>query len=105
MKPAASPFAFPRRNAVSELPSPNGGHLLSAMLLGIFAVVSCNLAGCAATAHGPQRLSSAFVGVWANAIPAYHNWWEISPDKILNFGIALDHGICVGRQVTILGPN
>jgi len=105
MKPLGSPFVFPRRNAVSELPSPDGGHLLSAISLCIFAVVSSNLAGCAATAHSPPRLSSEFVGVWANAIPAYHNWWEISPGKVVNFGIGLDHGICVGRQVNILGPN
>lgn len=54
--------------------------------------------------HAP-RISPEFVGTWTNINPAFQNWWVITPDKVMNYGVSQDTGKCHGSEATILAPN
>jgi hypothetical protein len=56
------------------------------------------------TSHAP-RISPEFVGTWTNINPAFHNWWVITPDKVVNYGVSPDTGKCHGSEATILAAN
>jgi hypothetical protein len=60
--------------------------------LAIVMAVSVILVGCSDTPRARPRIAKEFVGTWANVDPRFHNWWEISRGKVVNYGIALDRG-------------
>jgi hypothetical protein len=63
------------------------------------------LVGCTATKSQEIALAPRYYGVWVNVNPTYHNWWQISAAGAVNYGVALDGGICAGRSATVLGAN
>jgi hypothetical protein len=73
--------------------------------LAIVMVVSVVLVGCSDTPRGRPRIAKQFLGTWENVDPRFHNWWEISRGKVVNYGIALNHGKCVGHEATILNAK
>ncbi len=52
-----------------------------------------------------HRIAGQFVGTWANVNPAYQNWWVITPDKAVNYGVSPDTHKCLSSEATILAPN
>jgi len=63
------------------------------------------IAGCVTTPVQKASLGNEFVGVWTNANPNFYNWWVITPDHVVNYGIVLDHGKCVGHEARILSKD
>jgi hypothetical protein len=69
------------------------------------------LVACSSPQHKPEqasqapRISPEFVGTWTNVNPAFQNWWVITPDKVVNYGVSPDTGKCHGSEATILAAN
>jgi hypothetical protein len=59
----------------------------------------------AAIPHGPPRISAEFIGTWTNVNPAFQNWWVITPDKVVNYGVSQDTGKCHSSEAKILAAN
>jgi hypothetical protein len=55
--------------------------------------------------HTPPQISPEFVGTWTNVNPAFQNWWVITPDKVVNYGVSPETGKCHGSEATILAAN
>jgi hypothetical protein len=51
------------------------------------------------------RISPEFVGTWTNVNPGFQNWWVITPDKVVNYGVSPETGKCHGSEATILAGN
>lgn len=56
------------------------------------------------TSQAP-RISPEFVGTWANVNPGFQNWWVITPDKVVNYGVSPESGKCHSSEATILAGN
>jgi hypothetical protein len=54
--------------------------------------------------HTP-RIAPEFVGTWTNVNPGFQNWWVITPEKVLNYGVSPETGKCQWSEATILAPN
>jgi hypothetical protein len=37
--------------------------------------------------------------------PRFQNWWVITPDKVVNYGVSLENGKCHSSEATILAAN
>jgi hypothetical protein len=66
---------------------------------------------CACSAPPPKptphtlQISPEFVGTWTNVNPDFQNWWVITPDKVVNYGVSPETGRCQWREATILAHN
>ena len=56
------------------------------------------------TSHA-LRISPEFVGTWTNVNPGFQNWWVITPDKVVNYGVSPDTGKCHSSEAAILAAN
>jgi len=63
------------------------------------------VAGCATAPARVPRLSPSFYGVWTNVDPHNYNWWEIGPERVVNYGIALDRGSCGGYGARVIASD
>jgi hypothetical protein len=83
----------------------------SATTFVVLAVALQILSACSAPRPKPQpaphtlRISPEFVGTWTNVNPAYQNWWVITADKVVNYGVSPETGKCHGSEATILAHN
>jgi hypothetical protein len=82
---------------------------LEAMFL-VLAIALQFLAACSTppppkpTSHTLQ-ISPEFVGTWTNVNPGFQNWWVITPDNVVNYGVSPDTGKCQWSEAKILAPN
>jgi hypothetical protein len=56
------------------------------------------------TSQAP-RISPEFVGTWTNVNPGFQNWWVITADKVVNYGVSPESGKCHSSEATILAAN
>jgi hypothetical protein len=96
-----------RRCSWRECSPPAGATFL------VLAAASQILAACSSPQRQPQsqpqphtpRISPEFVGTWTNVNPAFQNWWVITTDKVVNYGVSPDTGKCHSSEATILAAN
>jgi hypothetical protein len=48
------------------------------------------------------QVSPQFIGVWANVVAGYENWWVLEPHSVVNYGTALGGGRCTGSSAAVL---
>ncbi len=53
------------------------------------------------TPKGPPVLSSSFYGTWTNVDPNFHNWWTISREGVMNYGVD-DGGRCIVNSAIVI---
>jgi hypothetical protein len=51
------------------------------------------------------QISPEFLGTWTNVNPGFQNWWVITPDKVVNYGVSPETGKCQWSEARILAPN
>ena len=73
------------------------------MRSGAFAAAVLALAGCAATPAGAPAVAPEFQGFWTNVDPKTANWWEITADRVVNYGGF--NGGCRHASATILAAD
>ncbi len=95
--------------APSQYPPRGGSPPFGATLLA-FSIALQFLSACS-TPPPPKSLSHSlqispeFVGTWTNVNPGFQNWWVITSDKVLNYGVSPETGKCQWSEATILAPN
>jgi hypothetical protein len=47
------------------------------------------------------HLSTAFYGTWTNVDPNFYNWWTISRDGVMNYGVDAN-GKCIGNSAIVI---
>ena len=62
------------------------------------------VSGCAKPEPIPT-LDEAFHGTWRNSVSAYYNWWELTADGAINYGISIGAKACDRREATITSPS
>ena len=78
--------------------------LVAAVALQILSACSSPQPKPESASHAP-RISPEFVGTWTNINPGFQNWWVITPDKVVNYGVSLETGKCRSSEATILAAN
>ena len=78
--------------------------LVAAVALQILSACSSPQPKPGSASHRP-RISPEFVGTWTNINPGFQNWWVITPDKVVNYGVSLETGKCHSSEATILAAN
>ncbi|HWW78655.1 MAG TPA: hypothetical protein VNY82_03610 [Steroidobacteraceae bacterium] len=79
--------------------------LVAAVALQILSACSSPPPKRESASHAPPRISPEFVGTWTNINPGFQNWWVITPDKVVNYGVSLETGKCHSSEATILAAN
>jgi hypothetical protein len=50
---------------------------------------------------GPPILSSSFYGTWTNVNPNFHDWWTISREGVMSYGVDAG-GKCIGNRGIVI---
>jgi hypothetical protein len=69
----------------------------------MYVVAMTLLAGCVTPSkHTKPLLASRYYGTWRNAVPHWHNWWEISAAGAISYTYSQD-GDCRVLPMVVLG--
>ncbi len=50
------------------------------------------------------KISDKNLGYWENVVPEYNNWWEVSSNKVINYGTA-NTNKCIKTEVKIISKD
>jgi hypothetical protein len=50
------------------------------------------------------HLSTSFYGTWSNVNPNFYNWWTISREGVMNYGVD-NSGKCIGNSAIVIDPE